>query len=280
MCTCLTFDTQNYIDWCKEAGIDGHECLDTIGRFTGSRHHNQFLPGVKVYNAILSVFGFLVFWEGRKVKKAPNRMFTANKRALSCKRTRFEFEVIGSIYWLFISPMLAIMAGRVESVKSNIDLVPVVSSLLSALESATEDSIFDLLKGKCSLIPQFDEGQYERQQLSDFRFEVHVMLIIFAYAPKACSPTMWMRLNLAAAPDAARDIAHVQCLKKIFPRFAQKLRDRQPHLCPGGKYADLSASAREEVSNAKPTSDIMGNVGEAATPKCPSSTHQAPPQGI
>ena len=124
---------------------------------------------MKVYNAMRSVLGFLVFWEGWKVKKKTNRMYTANKRALSCPQIRFELEVLGFIYWLFISPMLAVrsvMAGHVDGVESNSDLVPVVAALLDILEHPTPSVISDMISGKRGLIPLFDQDNKRMHALN------------------------------------------------------------------------------------------------------------------
>ena len=90
--------------------------MSHIGRFMGARHHNQCKPVVKAFNARESIGGFISFWEGRKVKTAPNKMFTSNRRAVSCPRVEYELIHVGVLEWRFLSPMLSVMAGRlVES---------------------------------------------------------------------------------------------------------------------------------------------------------------------
>ena len=87
--------------------------MSHIGRFMGARHHNQCKPVVKAFNARESIGGFISFWEGRKVKTAPNKMFTSNR--LLC-RVEYELIHVGVLEWSFVSPMLSVMAGRlVES---------------------------------------------------------------------------------------------------------------------------------------------------------------------
>ena len=124
-----------YKDFCQHEEYRGHDFLHSIGRFVGSRSHNQFKPGLMAYNARESLSGFLTFWEGRKTDKAPNQMFTSNKKALNCPRTLFEFEIISIVYSRFIQPMLLVISGHLGNVKTNLDLRPVVAALLHSMDA-------------------------------------------------------------------------------------------------------------------------------------------------
>ena len=274
---------QHYRDYCTdpEHEFPKHEFLECIGRFVGSRHHNQLLPCAKILNASKSLLDFLKFWERRKVNKEPNRMFSANQRALQCTTTEFEFTVSAYVYMLLVGPMLWVM-GSEGTVKSQLDLVPLIGRLLPALEKATPSSVTRALD--FGLVPDFC-----KEQKGCYLFKnVMVVSIVLKYmdvhansnpvdriadqASRAALLAMardnygsckWLRLQLLLHGDGAQDEkAVVHFIVDAFPVMGTKLRDRQPDVCPGGEHALRltgagAASFRADTMSAKPTSDSL-----------------------
>ncbi len=133
---------QHYSDYCSDPEHEflRHDVLECVGRFVGSRHHNQLLPCAKILNASKSLLDCLRFWERRKVNKEPNRMFSANQRALMCETTKFEFSVSAYVYILLVGPILWSMGSK-GTVRCQLDLIPLIERLLPALENATPQSV-------------------------------------------------------------------------------------------------------------------------------------------
>ena len=69
--------------------------------------------------------------------------------------------------------------------------------------------------------------------------------------------------SLNATNLQAREDDQVAFLQRLLPRMAKKLRDRQPHLCPGGRYTNLTPTEKMSVSAVPATSDIIE--GDLAT---------------
>ena len=249
--------------------------MECIGRFVGSRHHNQFKPCIKVLNAADSLVAFITFWEGRKIDKKPNQMFTANKKALSCPRTRFELYVIGLLYSLLVGPMISVMAGQLGNVTTNLGLIPIIAQLLQALEHPDDDLLRKLIRGECLLIPAFQEPVAEEAcspsplavlgQLTICRIAVFLTDPERDFVLTGVKSITYLRFKTTCAlsfeQKSQLEDAVVDCLVRVFPLMAKKLRDWQPNLCPGGDYTNLLA---EEVKTlgASTTSDIMeGGLG-------------------
>ena len=258
--------SQHYHDFCKDRGFTNHECMATIGRFVGSRHHNQFLPGLVAYNARESLLLFLEFWEGRKTTAEPNKMFTANKKALSDARTLFELEVMGLVYASFIGPMLNLLAGHQGGVTSQLSLVPVIQSLLDSMTNPIPGFVRSVVRGDAWLIPQF-----QRQGVKSM-LPPHLWAIVASYCDGAAPETaqlldLWevnssafLRQQLRVGSDEER----VKFLCDALPQMAAVLRERQPHLVPGGQYAALSEEVEKTLANVKTTSDTQeGDLGMA-----------------
>ena len=195
-----------------------------MGRFVGSRHHNQFLPGLKAYNARVSVLEFLVFWEGRKTTKPPNGMFTANKKAQRCPRTLFEFEIVALVYCVFIRFKLLVMSGRLGGITTNLGLRPVIRALLSSMMNPSPAFLQLVVRGQQPLIPLF--GVPEKLLLPRV-----VLVLVVEYVSEPIDAKL---LDLFEIDDAAwflahfiPSTAHIRFLQKLLPAMVEKLTERQ-----------------------------------------------------
>jgi len=231
-----------YVDFCELNNCADLERATSIGRFVGSRSHNQFLPALKAYNARGSLLAFLTFWEGRKTTQAPNHMFTSNKKALRCKRTLFEFEVVGLVYAFLIRFMLSVMAGHTGNITSNLGLVPVVGALVDRMAKPSLTTVRRIMRGQEPLIPLFGAVEPGSKPLPLPGF-ISVLVVGYVAGPpdEACrdalikmleiDETAFFLAHFTATP------AHEEFLLKALPAMSAVLCERQPHLAPGGAYA-------------------------------------------
>ena len=192
-------------------------------------------------------------------------------RAFTCPHTELEFETMSLVHDLLVSPMLSLMAGHMDGIKSQLDLVHVVEALLAAFAS-TESAVREMVQGKRLLTPLFAR---QAGHGSWMWVPASAQCIVSDYLGPTDqaklrrlwhgTTTFWMRrqwLQLSTTEQKQKEDALVAMLLAVFPRMAAKLRDRQPELCPGGEIANLDAKTQERFSIVPITTDpLEGDFG-------------------
>jgi len=280
-----------YSDFCRENGFGSlHDFMQTVGRFVGSRHHNQLLPCARISNAVEGLIAFITSWERRKAKQKPNRMFSSNLRAMRCERTKFEWDVATYVYTLLVAPMLLCISG---TSKSNISIVSLLAALLPAMEKATVHSVRSALDSGTGLVKQFARARPLRIGLEAFVRSMEFLSIQDAssareFARQELREADWRRFSILYRESLARaaqrqliaqqstPAGHARPLQRVvvdatalaydrkilayvvraLPRMAIVCRERQPHIVPGGEYTELDAK-QAEICTAPATTDVV-----------------------
>ena len=199
-------------------------------------------------------------------------MFTANKKALRCPRTLFEFEIVALVYCVFIRFMLLVMSGHLGGITNNLGLRPVISALLTSMTNPSPAFLRLVVRDQQPLITLFCVPE-------TFALPRTVLVLVVEYVS---DPLDVKLLDLFEVDHAAGFLAHfvpsdahICFLQKLLPLMAEKLRERQPLLVPGGEYATLSAEEEKQCEAAPTTSNSQESdfsITDRKMLSCPSMT--------